>query len=73
MKKYYGYEKELLKKGYTEAQLEEMKELLEEQIQEDHDNWGPCCSGCQQYGHATKGCGLYCLKNKPRPLNPPSK
>lgn len=71
--KHYGYEKELIEKGYTEAQLKEMSALLNIQMHGDHDNWGPCCPGCSQFGHATKGCGLYCLKHKPKPLNPPSK
>lgn len=73
MKRYYGYEKELLEKGYTEAQIEEMQAMLDQQMQGDRDNWGPCCVGCSQFGHATKGCGLYCLRHKPQPANPPSK
>lgn len=72
-KKIKSYEEELLEKGYTKDQLKEMSAMLNDQMQGDRDNWGPCCPGCSQFGHATKGCGLYCLKHKPQPANPPLK
>ena len=31
-----------------------------ETIQSSHDNWGPCCPGCPQWGCATKGCSSSC-------------
>jgi len=56
-----NYEKELEEKGYN---VTAMKQALNEQIKEDRDNWGTCCSTCDQWGCATKGCGLWCLRDK---------
>ena len=74
MKKYYGYEAEWIEKGYTEAQIETMKVMLDQQMHQDRDNWGPCCPNCPFWGQATKACDLWCLKPLPlKPANPPSK
>ena len=66
---YDDYEKSLLDEGYTEEQLKQMHVMLRAQIHSYSDSWGPCCFGCELWGDPIKGCGLYCLKDKPEPAN----